>query len=157
MVFEYSVELFEYTWIFVLEDCAAVASGDHFSVRAPDISGYWYSTWSIWGVESSVRAFYKLFRIRLLVCVKLFLDHITQEEDPAFANLNLEASVLPVRRDVNMKVSTVSWKPKAVVIERFVVRHKSENFYSQFFSTNSKILDFVQMRNWSAILMTYSK
>ena len=37
-----------------------------------------------------------------------------------------------VRRDVNIKVSTVSWKPKAVVIKRFVVRHKSGNFCSQF-------------------------
>ena len=32
---------------------------------------------------------------------------VAQEEDPAFANLNSETSVLPVRRDVNMKVSTV--------------------------------------------------
>ena len=57
----------------------------------------------------------------------------TQEEGTAFATSNSEASVLPMQRDVNMKVLTVSWKPKAVtvVIERFVVRHKSGNFCSQ--------------------------
>ena len=36
-----------------------------------------------------------------------------------------------LRRDVDMKVSTVSWKPRVVVIERFVVRHKSKIFCSQ--------------------------
>ena len=40
-------------------------------------------------------------------------------------------SVLPVRRDVNMKVSTVSWKSKTVLIEPFVMRQQSSNFCSQ--------------------------
>ena len=60
--------------IFVLGTCASVGSGDHFSVRAPDTSGYWYSTRSISSAVSSVWGFYKLFRIRLLIVVKLFLD-----------------------------------------------------------------------------------
>ena len=40
MVFEYSVQLFEYIRIFVLGDRASVGSGDRASVRAPDISGH---------------------------------------------------------------------------------------------------------------------
>ena len=47
---EYSVQLFEYIPIFVLGEnwnIASISSGDCFSVCAPHISGYWYSTRSI--------------------------------------------------------------------------------------------------------------
>ena len=59
---------------------------------------------------------------------------------PSVYKLNSEASMLPVRRDISIKVSTVSWKPKAVVIKRFVVRHKSGIFVHNYFPTDSKIL-----------------
>ena len=74
------------------------------------------------------------------ICYIISWPLVTQEEDPTFANLNSEASELPVRRDVNMKVSTVSWKPKARVdlIKQFVVRHKSGNFCSQFLFNTAK-------------------
>ena len=67
-----------------------------------------------------------------------FLTTCNSRRRPAFGNLNSEASVLPVRRDVNMKVLTVSLKPKAVVIERFVVRHKPSNFCSQLLSNRQQ-------------------
>ena len=57
---------------------------------------------------------------------------------PSVYKLNSEASMLPVRRDISIKVSTVSWKPKAVVIKRFVVRHKSGIFCSQLLSNRQQ-------------------
>ena len=66
----------KYIRILVLGDHASVGSRDHFSVWAPVISRHWYITRSILGGEILVGGFYKLFRSRLLVYVKLFLDHL---------------------------------------------------------------------------------
>ena len=98
MVFEYSVKLFEYSlWEIMPQSVREIVS----------LSGYWYITRSIWGAESLVWVSITYLELGSLYMLHCFLTTVTQEEDPAFAYLNSEAYVLPVRRDVNMKVSTV--------------------------------------------------
>ena len=61
-------------WIYSIN--RSVGSGDRFSVRALDISGYWYSTRSSGGADSSIWGFYELFRFMLLIYGKMFLDQL---------------------------------------------------------------------------------